>query len=221
MQPTASLASAACGPSTLARHTCYRTRWRCAGNTAALTVAGGKRWHATSASDGASDSAREAVRPSPVLRVGRWHGSTARAPPLWVSVVTPYARRAEGELWPVPERKTAAATLQLTREETGSSATRGASVKLQHNDEHMRRERRTMCGGHCGEKTVARRAHPGGGKQRAGESEVSTVVLTPTTPVSRQGPYDAWHARWAMLPDRWPCVGLRSTDEWVPRDRKF
>jgi hypothetical protein len=136
-------------------------------------------------------------------------------------VATPYARRAEGELWPVPERKTVVATLQLTREETGSSATRGASMKLQHNDKRMRRERRTVCGGHCGEKMVARRAHPGGGKQRAGESEASTVVLTPTTPMSRQGPYDVWHTWWAMLPDRWPCVGLRSIDEWVPRDRKF
>jgi hypothetical protein len=43
----------------------------------------------------------------------------------------------------VPERK-AAAVLQLTREETESSATRGASVKLQHGDEHLQRGRKEM-----------------------------------------------------------------------------
>jgi hypothetical protein len=45
--------------------------------------------------------------------------------------------------------------------------------------------------------------------------------FNPVTPVSGQGPCDAWRARWAMPPDRWPGVGLRSTDEWAPRDRKF
>jgi hypothetical protein len=31
----------------------------------------------------------------------------------------------------------------------------------------------------------------------------------------------AWRARSAMPPDRWPGVGLRSTDEWAPCDRKI
>jgi hypothetical protein len=166
MRPTASPARTACSPSTLAQHTRCRARWRCTGGTAARTVGGGKRRHATAASDGASDGAREAVRPSPTLGVGRRHGSAARAMQLRVPAATPCARRAEGELWPVPERKTAVAALQLTREEIGSSATRGASVKLQHGDKHLRRERRTVSGdSHCGEKTTARRAHPGGGKR--------------------------------------------------------
>jgi hypothetical protein len=44
----------------------------------------------------------------------------------------------------VSERKAVAAVLQLTREETESSATRGASVKLQHGDEHLQRGRKEM-----------------------------------------------------------------------------
>jgi hypothetical protein len=76
---------------------------------------------------------------------------------------------AEGELWPVPERKTAVAVLQLTHKETESSMTQGASAKLQHNDEHLRRGRRMVSGGgQCEEKTVAHRAHPGRGKTASG-----------------------------------------------------
>jgi hypothetical protein len=49
---------------------------------------------------------------------------------------------AEVELWPVPERKMMIAALQLTHEDTGSTMTRGASVQLQHDDEHLWREQR-------------------------------------------------------------------------------
>jgi hypothetical protein len=69
----------------------------------------------------------------------------------------------------VPERKMATATLQLTREETESSVTQGASVKLQHGDEHLRSGRRMVSGDdQYVEKMVTRRAHPGGGETASG-----------------------------------------------------
>jgi hypothetical protein len=96
---------------------------------------------------------------------------------------------AEGELWPVPERKTAAAALQLTRVETESSATWGASVKLQHDDEHLQRGRRMVSGsGQCKEKTVAQRAHPGGGKTSSGRVRGVDGGFNPATPVSGRAP---------------------------------
>jgi hypothetical protein len=127
---------------------------------------------------------------------------------------------AEGELWLVPERKTAVAVLQLTHKETESSMTQGASAKLQHNDEHLRRGRRMVSGGgQCGEKTVAHRAHPGRGKTASGRLQGVDGGFNPVMPVSGQGPCDMWRGRWVMPPDRWPGVGLCSTDEWAPRDR--
>jgi hypothetical protein len=69
----------------------------------------------------------------------------------------------------VPERKMAVAALQLTREETESSVTQGASVKLQHGDEHLRSGRRMVSGDdQYVEKMAARRAHPGGGETASG-----------------------------------------------------
>jgi hypothetical protein len=101
-----------------------------------------------------------------------------------------------------------------------SSATRGALAKLQHGDEHLWRGRRTVSsGGQCGEKTTVWRAHPGGGKTTSGRARGVDGSFNPATPVSGQGPCDAWRAKWAMPPDKCPGVGLRSTDEWAPRDR--
>jgi hypothetical protein len=53
----------------------------------------------------------------------------------------------------------------------------------------------------------------GGGFGPPGSETATPLKVCGTRPVG------ARHARWAMLPGRWPDVGLHSTYEWAPCDR--
>jgi hypothetical protein len=109
----------------------------------------------------------------------------------------------------------AAAALQLTREETESSVTRGASVKLQHGDEHLRSGRRMVSGdGQCVEKMAAWRAHPGGGEMASGRVRGIDLGIDPW--IDQPACYGLCRERF-FLRSSGLCPNLSAPHERLPR----